>query len=95
MNSFQVGNAWAKNRGSFMPDCPFCAAPNALEDGTTMNNEPAYVREYKFPISPGHLLIIPERNASDGLSLAYQEQAAITLSGSIILSIRYSPNLLM
>jgi len=48
-----------------------------------MNNEPAYVREYKFPISPGHLLIIPERNASDGFSLAYQEQAAITLSGSI------------
>jgi diadenosine tetraphosphate (Ap4A) HIT family hydrolase len=78
MNSFQVGNTWAKNKGCLMPDCPFCSMPAALEDGTAMHNELAYVREDKFPVSPGHLLVIPKRHTTDWFSLTDQEQAAIT-----------------
>ncbi len=51
--------------------------PDALEDGTEMNNKLAYVREDKFPVSPGHLLVITKRHTNDWFSLTEQEQAAV------------------
>ena len=60
------------------PDCPFCDSDIALSDGTGLENALAYVREDKFPVSPGHLLIIPKRHALDWFDLTADEQAAVT-----------------
>ena len=61
-----------------MTDCPFCATAVTLSDGTRLENTLAYVREDKFPVSPGHLLIIPKRHALDWFDLTAEEQAAVT-----------------
>lgn len=60
------------------PDCPFCDSDVALADGTCLANDLAYVREDKFPVSPGHLLIIPKRHTLDWFDLTTDEQAAVT-----------------
>ena len=67
-----------QKKGMGMPDCPFCAEPAALSEGIELHNALAYVREDKYPVSPGHLLIIPRRHAEDWFSLTPDEQAAIT-----------------
>ena len=67
-----------QKKGMGMPDCPFCAEPAALAGGIELHNALAYVREDKYPVSPGHLLIIPRRHAEDWFSLTPDEQAAIT-----------------
>ncbi len=61
-----------------MSDCPFCGEPAALAEGIELHNALAYVREDKYPVSPGHLLIIPRRHTEDWFSLTPDEQAAIT-----------------
>lgn len=61
-----------------MTSCPFCDQSVALADGARLENDLAYVREDKFPVSPGHLLIIPRRHAVDWFDLSGDEQAAIT-----------------
>ena len=60
-----------------MADCPFCHDGVLLADGTRLENDLAYVREDKFPVSPGHLLIIPRRHALDWFDLSADEQAAV------------------
>ncbi|WP_290518969.1 HIT domain-containing protein [Alcanivorax sp.] len=62
-----------------MSDCPFCAEPAALAEGIELHNALAYVREDKYPVSPGHLFIIPRRHAEDWLSLTLEELGAIIL----------------
>lgn len=39
--------------------CPFC---NPGPDDIVLQNESAYARFDKYPVSPGHLLIIPRRH---------------------------------
>ncbi len=64
-----------QKKGMEMPECPFCTVPAALSDGRDLQNAVAYVREDKFPVSPGHLLVIPKRHANDWFCLTEQEQA--------------------
>ena len=66
-----------QNKGMGMPECPFCTVPAAVPDGLSLQNALAYVREDKFPVSPGHLLVIPKRHANDWFCLTEQEQAAV------------------
>jgi diadenosine tetraphosphate (Ap4A) HIT family hydrolase len=40
-------------------DCPFCA-----EDDAIIKSELAYARFDKFPVNPGHVLVIPRRHVS-------------------------------
>jgi diadenosine tetraphosphate (Ap4A) HIT family hydrolase len=39
---------------SASPSCPFCSAEEAV-----LANERAYARFDKYPVTPGHLLLIP------------------------------------
>lgn len=54
-----------------MPGCPFCEVEAVLE------NDLAYARLDRFPVNPGHLLIIPKRHAADWFSLTDEERAAV------------------
>lgn len=60
-----------------MMSCPFCDQDVSLADGVFLENALAYVREDKFPVSPGHLLVIPRRHAVDWFDLSADEQAAV------------------
>ncbi len=44
------------------PGCPFC---NCSEDEMILQNRDAFVRFDKYPVSEGHLLIIPRRHFTD------------------------------
>lgn len=70
--------------------CPFCSRSGAL-----FENEPAYVREDKFPVSPGHLLIIPKRHVPDWFLLTREEQQAMLAllsRAKEYLDVRYHPD---
>ena len=70
--------------------CPFCSISGAL-----FENELAYVREDKFPVSPGHLLIIPKRHVPDWFLLIREEQQAMLAllsRAKEYLDVRYHPD---
>lgn len=53
--------------------CPFCAPP---AEEIVLENDLAFARYDKFPVSPGHILIIPTRHVANYFDLSAQEQAA-------------------
>ena len=52
--------------------CPFCDA-----EGEVFGNELAYAKFDAFPVSPGHLLIIPRRHAAEWFDLTDAEECAV------------------
>lgn len=52
-------------------ECPFCQVEAILE------NDLAYVREDRYPVSPGHLLVLPKRHVVDWFGLSDEERAAV------------------
>jgi diadenosine tetraphosphate (Ap4A) HIT family hydrolase len=52
--------------------CPFCQPAEILQE-----NELAYVIRDKFPVNPGHLLILPRRHVGDWFGTTAQERLAI------------------
>jgi diadenosine tetraphosphate (Ap4A) HIT family hydrolase len=56
----------------FPQDCPFCRT-----DGALFENGLAYVRSDKYPVSPGHVLIIPKRHVADFFLTTAAERAAM------------------
>jgi len=57
--------------------CPFCAFETNIENSQLPSNELAYIRLDGFPVSHGHLLIIPRRHVPDWFSLQFEEKEAI------------------
>jgi diadenosine tetraphosphate (Ap4A) HIT family hydrolase len=55
-------------------NCPFCHPDSVL-----FGNELAYVKPDKFPVNPGHLLIIPRRHVADFFLTTPEEKAALLL----------------
>ena len=53
--------------------CPFCEATAPL-----LENEYAYVRGDNFPVSAGHVLVIPRRHVPGYFELTEEEQYGIT-----------------
>jgi diadenosine tetraphosphate (Ap4A) HIT family hydrolase len=53
-------------------DCPFCSP-----DGKLFENELAYAKLDKFPVNPGHLLIIPKRHFADFFLTTEEEKGAM------------------
>ncbi len=76
-----------------MTDCPFCRriAEGAIIEG----NDLAAAFPDGYPVSPGHMLIVPRRHIADFFQLCAEEQAAIW---DLIAPVRkhieksYSPN---
>ena len=55
-------------------DCPFCGIDHSRE---LLANDHAIAVPDGFPISPGHLLIIPKRHVLSFFSATIQERSAI------------------
>jgi len=55
-------------------DCPFC---NPSEDEIVLANDLCYARYDKYPVSPGHLLLIPYRHIPTLFDATDDEQAAL------------------
>ena len=53
--------------------CPFC---NPFADEIVAKNDLCYARWDRFPVSKGHLLIIPFRHTEDYFSLTGEEKRA-------------------
>lgn len=54
-------------------DCPFCT-----DDSSLFGNDLAYVKWDLYPVSPGHVLIIPRRHVSSWFDLTPEEHAAVS-----------------
>jgi diadenosine tetraphosphate (Ap4A) HIT family hydrolase len=54
--------------------CPFC---NPFADEVIAKNELCYARWDRFPVSKGHLLVIPIRHITDYFSLTEEEKQAL------------------
>jgi diadenosine tetraphosphate (Ap4A) HIT family hydrolase len=55
-------------------NCPFCRP-----EGILFENDLAYVKPDKFPVNPGHLLIIPKRHVTDYFLTTEKEKVALLL----------------
>jgi diadenosine tetraphosphate (Ap4A) HIT family hydrolase len=55
-----------------MSDCPFCASGDAV-----LENELAYARYDKYPVTPGHLLVLPRRHVATWFEASAEEQRAL------------------
>lgn len=53
-------------------NCPFCSP-----DGVMFENELAYAKPDKFPVNPGHLLVIPKRHVADFFLTTEAEKNAL------------------
>lgn len=53
-------------------NCPFCNP-----DGILLENDLAYARPDKYPVNPGHLLIIPRRHVADFFLATTDEKTAL------------------
>jgi len=70
--------------------CPFCEADEAV-----LGNELAYAKYDAYPVSPGHLLVIPRRHAADWFDLTEAEQSSIFLlmsEAKQMLDAKFSPD---
>ena len=53
-------------------DCPFCS--EEIRSRIIISNGTVFAIEDKYPVTPGHLLIIPYRHTADYFSLTEQER---------------------
>lgn len=70
--------------------CPFCEAEDEV-----FGNELAYAKMDTYPVSKGHMLIIPRRHAETWFDLTEKEQTAmirIADKAKKYLDEKYSPN---
>lgn len=54
--------------------CPFC---NPSKEEIVLANDLCYARYDNYPVSPGHLLVIPYRHVADFFDATDEEQAAL------------------
>ena len=53
-------------------DCPFCS--EEIRSRIIISNGTVFAIEDKYPVTPGHILIIPHRHTADYFSLTEQER---------------------
>jgi diadenosine tetraphosphate (Ap4A) HIT family hydrolase len=76
-------------------NCPFCSVNKASEHEPLPSNKLAHIRLDGFPVSKGHLLIVPNRHAGDWFDLTGAEQQAVmelVEQGKRWLEERYQPD---
>lgn len=70
--------------------CPFCEPHDEV-----FGNELAYVKEDRYPVSRGHLLIIPRRHAAQWFDLTADEQSAVfslLAEAKVRTDVKYAPD---
>jgi diadenosine tetraphosphate (Ap4A) HIT family hydrolase len=73
-----------------MDDCPFCIPTEAV-----LENALAYARYDKFPVNPGHLLILPRRHVDSYFDTTAAERTALfelVDAGKALLDERFHPD---
>jgi diadenosine tetraphosphate (Ap4A) HIT family hydrolase len=55
-------------------ECPFCSLPKEAE--VIVESAQAFSILDKYPVNPGHALIIPKRHVSDYFELSFKEQSS-------------------
>lgn len=73
-----------------MSDCPFCESAEPV-----LSNALAYARFDRYPVSPGHLLIVTRRHVADYFHASAAEQAALLdlmATARSLLEERYRPD---
>ncbi|MCF8340443.1 MAG: HIT family protein [Chitinophagaceae bacterium] len=82
-----------ENVSQSIESCPFC---NIDSDRVTLlENETVYALLDKFPVSPGHTLIIPKRHCADYFDLTFKEQSDCWLmvnETKALLTAQYHPD---
>ena len=72
-----------------MDKCPFCDAEETL-----ISNALAYALFDKFPVNPGHLLVLPRRHVASYFEATAAERAALLElidAGKVLLEERFKP----
>jgi len=54
--------------------CPFC---NPVADDIVAKNDLCYARRDRYPVSRGHLLVMPFRHTPDFFSMTPEERVAL------------------
>jgi len=73
-----------------MLDCPFCEFTAAV-----LENDLAYARFDKYPVNPGHLLLLPRRHVASYFDATAEERAALfglIDAGKAFLDARFRPD---
>lgn len=73
-----------------MRDCPFCNCDEAV-----LRNDLAYARYDKYPVNPGHLLVLPLRHVASWFEATPPERQALLAlveEGKRLLDQRLSPD---
>ena len=71
-------------------NCPFCTL-----DKPILSNDLAYARFDKYPVTKGHILIIPNRHLSDFFDLTKEEREAVFMlvdEAKVLLDDMYTPD---
>ena len=72
------------------PDCRFCS-----QEGAILRNALAYARFDQYPVTPGHLLVIPFRHVASYFDCTLEEQHALWSlieQARRLLEVRYTPD---
>jgi len=69
--------------------CPFC---NPLADEIVLANDLCYARYDRYPVSPGHLLLIPYRHVADFFDAELAALLALVREAKILLDERFHPD---
>jgi diadenosine tetraphosphate (Ap4A) HIT family hydrolase len=78
------------SRRDDMGTCPFCDVEEAV-----LSNALAYARFDKYPVNPGHLLILPRRHVPGYFEASASERAALIElldAGKTLLDQRFRPD---
>ena len=73
-------------------NCPFCQPPDCDK---VLVSELCFARWDKYPVTEGHLLIIPNRHVSDYFAVTTEEKAALWAmvdKGKGLLAERFQPD---
>jgi len=71
-------------------NCPFCS-----EDDAIVKNDHAYARFDKYPVNPGHVLVIPRRHVSSFFEISRSERQELfnlVDEMKLYLDSKYSPD---
>jgi diadenosine tetraphosphate (Ap4A) HIT family hydrolase len=77
-------------KNAMTSDCPFCDSSEAV-----LSNELSYVRLDKYPVSSGHLLIVPYRHIASYFDATVEEKRDLLDSieqAKVFLEKQYSPD---
>lgn len=78
-----------------VPDCSFCAIANEEQDAVVVENDGVFAIYDKYPVNPGHTLLIPKRHVLNVFELTPEEWLSLHRLLAVAkaeLDVRYQPS---